>query len=65
MTITKIMYIVYCNDNFNFKNVSVTSISPLKKCTHIIRNGELMGAGGWSGIQTWVRDKRNQGGILT
>lgn len=45
--------------------INVTTISPLEKCTHIIRNGELMGAGWWSGIQTWVRDKCNQEGSLT
>lgn len=38
---------------------------PLGRFTHIIRNGEFMGAGWWTGIQTWVRDKCNQGESLT
>lgn len=46
------------------KHISLSHPSQ-ESITHIIRNGEFMGAGWWAGIQTWIGEQWDKTGNLT
>lgn len=46
------------------KHISLSQLSQ-KSLTHIIRDGEFMGAGLWTGIQTCIGEQWDKKGNLT
>ncbi len=57
-------HIIWKVQNFETYSITLSQLSQ-ESLTHIIRNGEFMGAGWWTGIQTWIGEQWDKKGDLT